>query len=125
MKLGKVNIGDALSRIDDYWSPRIGGTINDFQLKLVKLQGEFHWHHHDVEDELFLVVQGRLLMKLEADNGGDIVIEPGEFLVVPHGVRHCPVALTDEVHLMLLEPATTVNTGEVVNERTVRELKSI
>ena len=123
--LQKVNLTEAFAAIPDFWSPRIGGDVGTCQLKLAKFQGEFHWHHHEREDELFLVIKGRLLMRLKAENGGDIVVEEGEFLLVPHGVEHCPVALSDEVHCVLLEPHTTVNTGNVVNDRTVRVLKSL
>jgi quercetin dioxygenase-like cupin family protein len=95
------------------------------QVKLVKLKGEFHWHHHELEDELFLVIKGTLFMRLQASEGGDITLEEGEFLVVPKGIEHCPVAITDEVHCLLFEPRSTLNTGNHVNERTRRELKNI
>jgi mannose-6-phosphate isomerase-like protein (cupin superfamily) len=111
-----VNLADKLGRFAEYWSPRIVGEVNDMHVKLVKLKGEFVWHHHVTEDELFLVVGGRLRMQLR---DGDRDVGPGEFLVVPRGVEHCPRALTDEVHVLLLEPKTTVNTGNVVSERTV------
>ncbi len=111
-----VNLAEKLSRFAEHWSPQIVGEINDMQVKLVKLKGEFVWHHHEREDELFLVLAGRLRMRLR---DGDRELGPGELLVVPRGVEHCPVALTDEVHVLLLEPSTTLNTGNVVNERTV------
>jgi mannose-6-phosphate isomerase-like protein (cupin superfamily) len=95
--------------------------VNDTDVKLVKLQGEFVWHHHDREDELFLVVKGRLLMQFR---DREEWIEEGEFIVVPHGVEHRPVA-PEEVHLMLIEPRGTLNTGNVVNERTVVSLDTI
>ncbi len=114
-----VNLGEKFSRFSDYWSPKIVGEVNEMHVKLVKLQGEFVWHHHDHEDELFLVVTGRLRMRLES---GDREIGPGEFIVVPKGTEHCPVALTDEVHVLLLEPKGTLNTGNVVSERTVDTL---
>jgi mannose-6-phosphate isomerase-like protein (cupin superfamily) len=113
-----VNLAEKFSRIDDYWNPRIAGELNDSYVKLVKLRGEFVWHHHEAEDELFLVVQGRLRMQLR---DGDRDLGPGELVIVPRGVEHCPLALTDEVHVVLLEPKTTLNTGNVVGERTVRQ----
>jgi len=114
-----VNLAEKFSRFRDYWSPKIVGEVNEMHVKLVKLQGEFVWHHHDHEDELFLVVTGRLRMRLQS---GDREIGPGEFIVVPKGTEHCPVALTDEVHVLLLEPKGTLNTGNVVSERTVDTL---
>ena len=110
-----VNLSEKLSRFSEHWSPKIVGDLNDSYVKLVKLKGEFVWHHHDNEDELFLVIKGRLRMRTQE---GDYTIGPGEFIVVPHGVEHMPVA-DEEVHLMLLEPKTTLNTGNVRNERTV------
>jgi mannose-6-phosphate isomerase-like protein (cupin superfamily) len=97
------------------------GELNDFAVKAVKLKGEFVWHHHDVEDELFLVVKGTLKMRFR---DRDTVVREGELLIVPHGVEHQPIA-EEEVHLILLEPKTTLNTGNVTNERTVRELEQI
>jgi mannose-6-phosphate isomerase-like protein (cupin superfamily) len=111
-----VNLEEKFSRINDYWSPRIAGELNESVVKLVKLRGEFVWHHHEAEDELFLVVEGRLRMQLR---DGDRDLGPGEFIIVPRGVEHCPRALTDEVHVVLLEPRTTVNTGNVREARTV------
>ena len=125
MKLAKVNIAQAFAGIDEFWSPRVGGDIGHLQLKFAKFKGEFHWHHHENEDELFLVVHGRLLMKLRAEQGGDVFVDAGEYIVVPRGVEHCPVALSDEVHCLLVEPNTTLNTGNVVNEKTVRQLKTV
>ena len=116
--MDKVNIAEKFTRFADYWSPKIVGEVNDMQVKLAKLKGEFIWHHHDREDELFLVIKGRLRMRLRER---DVVIEPGEFFIVPRGVEHLPVA-EEEVHLLLLEPKSTLNTGNVVNERTVAEL---
>ena len=114
-----VNLAEKFSRFTDRWSPKIVGDVNDMHVKLVKLAGEFVWHHHEREDELFLVVAGRLRMQLR---DGDREVGPGEFIVVPKGTEHCPLALTDEVHVLLLEPKTTLNTGNVVNERTVAAL---
>jgi mannose-6-phosphate isomerase-like protein (cupin superfamily) len=114
-----VNLTESFARFSDYWNPKIVGEINDTHVKLVKLQGEFIWHHHEVEDELFLVVQGHLLMRLR---DRDLRLSEGEFVVIPHGVEHQPVA-EDEVHVMLIEPRSTVNTGEVRSERTVTTLE--
>lgn len=111
----KVNIAQKFGLFDEHWSPRIAGELNDSYVKLAKLKGEFVWHHHDEEDELFLVVKGRLLIKLR---DGDIWLDEGEFVVIPKGVEHLPVA-EEEVHVMLLEPKSTVNTGNVQSERTV------
>ena len=117
----KVNLAEKFGQFQEYWSPKIAGVVNTMHVKLVKLQGEFVWHHHDAEDELFLVVQGRLLMKLR---DGDVWLEPGEFIIIPHGVEHCQVA-PEEVQLMLFEPAGTLNTGNVENERTVAQPQTI
>lgn len=114
----KINLAERFALFSERWSPKIAGELNDFHVKLVKLQGEFVWHHHDLEDELFLVVKGRLTMQLRT---GDLVLDPGELVIVPHGVEHCPKA-DEECWVLLLEPKTTLNTGNVVNERTVREL---
>jgi mannose-6-phosphate isomerase-like protein (cupin superfamily) len=121
----KVNLAQKLSLFSDQFSPKIVGELNDFYVKLVKLQGPFVWHHHDVEDELFFVVKGALKMAVrEGGVESEIVVHPGEFLIMPHGVEHCPSA-DEETHIMLLEPKTTVNTGNVEGERTVRELQRI
>jgi len=113
----RVNLGEAIGGIGEYWSPRIAGRVNDSYVKLAKVRGEFVWHHHEEEDELFLVVKGRLLMQLR---DRDLWLEEGEFTIIPRGVEHRPVA-EEEVHLLLFEPTTTVNTGEEVNERTVAD----
>ncbi len=123
-KLNKVNLTAAFATFTETWSPRIGGDINEFQIKLAKLEGEFNWHHHDNEDELFLVTRGRLRMQLRAENGGDVVLEPGEYMIVPHGVEHCPKA-EPTCEVVLLERNSTVNTGNVENERTIRDLNRI
>jgi mannose-6-phosphate isomerase-like protein (cupin superfamily) len=112
--MDKVNLAEKLARFTDLWSPKVVGRVNDFHVKLVKLQGEFVWHSHQVEDELFLVLHGALAMEFRDRT---VVVEPGEFIIVPHGVEHRPVA-QDEVHVLLLEPATTVNTGTAGGERT-------
>jgi mannose-6-phosphate isomerase-like protein (cupin superfamily) len=113
----KVNLAQKLSLFHDHWSPKIVGELNDSYVKLAKVQGEFVWHHHEAEDELFMIVKGRLLIKLR---DRDIELEPGEFVIIPRGVEHKPVA-EEEVHLLLLEPRATRNTGNVENERTVAE----
>jgi len=110
-----VNLESKLAQFSECWSPKIVGEVNDSHVKLVKLTGEFVWHHHDAEDEMFLVLKGRLRMRTPE---GDLSIGPGEFVIVPHGVEHLPVAET-ETHVLLFEPRTTLNTGNLVNERTV------
>lgn len=117
----KVNFSDKFSRFSDYWSPKIAGEINDSYIKLVKVKGEFVWHHHENEDELFLVVKGKLTIKLRDQ---DITLDEGEFVIIPRGVEHCPVA-QEEAHVLLLEPKTTLNTGNVSNERTIADLGRI
>ncbi|WP_413737153.1 cupin domain-containing protein [Sodalis sp. RH21] len=123
-KLNKVNLTAAFATFTETWSPRVGGDINEFQIKLAKFEGEFNWHHHDNEDELFFVIRGRLRMQLRAENGGDVVLEPGEYIIVPHGVEHCPKA-EPTCEVVLLERNSTVNTGNVENERTIRDLNRI
>lgn len=113
----KVNLAQKFSLFHEHWQPKIVGEVNGMHVKLAKLQGEFVWHHHENEDELFLVVKGRLVIKLR---DGDIELNPGEFVIIPRGVEHLPVA-DEEVHLMLFEPAGTLNTGNIQNERTVAE----
>ena len=117
----KVNLAEKFSLFHDLWSPKIVGELNDFHVKLAKLEGEFVWHHHDDEDELFLVIQGRLQMRFRER---DIWLDPGEFLIVPRGVDHLPVA-PEETHVLLFEPRSTLNTGNVRGERTVEELERI
>jgi mannose-6-phosphate isomerase-like protein (cupin superfamily) len=121
-----VNLAEKFTRFQDYFSPKVVGQINDFQVKLVKLKGEFVWHHHDVEDELFMVASGELPMKVRHPEGRetDETIRPGEFIIIPHGVEHMPYALV-ETHILLLEPGSTLNTGNVQNERTVAVLESL
>jgi mannose-6-phosphate isomerase-like protein (cupin superfamily) len=110
-----VNIATKFNLFKEYWSPRIACELNDSYIKLAKLKGEFVWHHHENEDELFLVIKGNLLIKLR---DRDLWLEEGEFAVIPKGVEHCPVA-EKEVHVMLLEPKSTLNTGNIQNERTI------
>ncbi|MEM1397286.1 MAG: cupin domain-containing protein [Pseudomonadota bacterium] len=119
--LEKVTLSEAFKQFDEVWSPRIGGDINDCQLKLAKFEGAFDWHRHDNEDELFLVVSGKLRMRLR---DGDVHLGPGEYIIVPRGVEHCPVA-EPTCNVVLLEPSTTLNTGNVENDRTVRSPKRI
>jgi mannose-6-phosphate isomerase-like protein (cupin superfamily) len=121
--MNAVNLKDKFSLFQEYWKPKIVGELNESYIKVVKFHGEFVWHHHANEDELFLVVSGRLRMQFRT--GGDRDIGPGEFIVVPRGVEHCPLALTDEVHVVLIEPKTTLNTGNVRNDRTVAQLERI
>jgi mannose-6-phosphate isomerase-like protein (cupin superfamily) len=117
----KVSLFEKFGSFDEQWSPRIAGEVNDAAVKLVKLKGEFLWHHHENEDEMFLVVRGRLTIRLR---GRDVVLEENEFLIVPKGVEHMPVA-AEEAWVMLFEPKTTLNTGNVVNERTVSNLERV
>jgi mannose-6-phosphate isomerase-like protein (cupin superfamily) len=120
-----VNLAEKFSSFQDCWSPRIAGEINDMYVKLAKLAGEFIWHKHDNEDEMFLVVQGVLRMKIrEEGSERELTIRPGEYLIVPKGIEHLPIA-DEEAHVVLLEPKSTLNTGDVVNERTRSELQSI
>jgi len=116
-----VNLAAKFRLFDEYWSPKIVGELNDAYVKLVKVKGEFVWHHHETEDERFFVVKGRLLLKFR---DRDVWVEEGEFVIVPRGVEHLPVA-AEETHVMLLEPKSTLNTGNVRNERTVSELDRI
>lgn len=117
----KVNLSEKFASFQEHWSPKIVGEVNDLYVKLVKFTGEFVWHHHEREDELFLVVKGRMRMRLR---DRDIEIGEGEFFIVPRGVEHMPVA-DEEAHVVLLEPKTTLNTGNVRGERTRDELERI
>ena len=114
----KVNLVRKLALFSDYWSPRIVGELNGQHVKLVKFAGPFTWHHHDAEDEMFLVVKGRFRMEFR---DRDVWLDEGEFIIVPKGTEHRPVA-DEEVCVLLFEPATTLNTGNVTNERTVETL---
>lgn len=117
----KVNLQEKFSKIQEHWSPKIAGEVNDSHVKLVKFIGEFVWHHHDNEDEMFLVTKGVMRMRFR---DGDVLVGEGEFIIVPRGVEHMPVA-EKEVHVVLFEPKTTLNTGNVRNERTLPELQRI
>lgn len=119
--LDKVNLADKFALFSEHWSPRIAGQVNDCHVKLVKLKGEFVWHHHEREEELFLVVKGEMIMRLR---DGEVRVGEGEFIVVPRGVEHMPVA-EGEAHVLLFEPAGTVNTGSAGGERTVERLERI
>lgn len=112
-----INIAETFGTIDEFWSPRIAGALNDTYLKFARLKGEFVWHRHEQEDELFLVVKGRLQIKLR---DRDLWVNEGEFVIIPHGVEHCPAA-AEEVQVLLLEPKSTRNTGDVENERTMAD----
>jgi len=116
-----VNVAAKLGSFQDLWSPKIVGELNDSYVKLAKLRGEFLWHHHDEEDELFFVVKGQLLIRLRDQ---DLWVNEGELVIIPRGVEHLPVA-EEEVHILLIEPKSTLNTGNVLNERTVRELERL
>jgi mannose-6-phosphate isomerase-like protein (cupin superfamily) len=111
----KINLAEKLSGFREHWRPKIVADVDDYHVKVAKLKGEFVWHHHENEDELFLVLKGRLRIRLR---DGDVELEPGELVVVPKGVEHCP-ASDEEVHLMLFERRGTLNTGNLRNERTV------
>ena len=119
--MDKVNVAEKFDLISDYWSPKIAAELNDSYIKLAKMKGEFVWHHHEKEDELFFVTKGRLVIKLR---DGDVRLGPGEFVVISRGVDHLPVA-EDEVHVILIEPKVTLNTGNVISDKTVTELKKI
>ncbi|MCI0330868.1 MAG: cupin domain-containing protein [candidate division Zixibacteria bacterium] len=117
----KVNLQEKFARFQEYWQPKIAGELNDSHVKLVKFKGEFVWHHHEAEDELFWVVKGRMVIKFR---DGDLTVNEGEFVIVPKGVEHMPMA-EEEVWVVLLEPKSTLNTGNVRNERTVENLEKI
>ena len=117
----KVNLTEKLDLISEYWNPALVGELNDQVVKLAKLKGEFIWHKHDAEDELFLVLRGCLLIQFRDQ---DITLQEGEFLIVPRGVEHRPVA-DQEVNILLFEPARTINTGDIRNERTKENTERI
>lgn len=113
----KVNLSEKFGLISKFWSPRIVGELNGQHVKLVKFKGDFVWHRHDLEDEMFLVIEGSLVIELRDET---VELSEGEFFIVPRGVDHKPVA-EDEVHALLFEPAATLNTGNVHNERTIEK----
>lgn len=117
----KVNLAEKMDMVSDYWNPRIAGELNGQQVKLVKFKGPFTWHHHDNEDELFLVIKGSFVMELRDRN---IELNQGEFLIVPRGVEHRPNAAA-EVEILLFEPAATLNTGNTENEFTKKDLDKV
>ena len=130
--MNKINLREKLSLIGDHWKPHVVGELNGQYLKLVKFKGPFTWHHHDNEDEMFLVVKGRFRMEYrengDASSGqagqSDVWLEEGEFMIVPRGVEHRPVA-DEEAQVLLFEPSTTLNTGNIENELTLPELEWI
>jgi len=119
--MDKVNLSEKFNLFRDHWNPRIVGEVNDCYLKVVKFKGDFVWHHHDQEDEMFMVINGSFVMKLE---DRDVELNEGEFIVIPRGVEHMPVA-DEEVEVLLIEPKTTLNTGNLKNDRTVEVLQQI
>ena len=119
--MDKINLAQNFSLFNEHWSPKIVGELNDSFIKLAKLKGEFDWHHHEQEDELFLVVKGDLIIKFRDK---DVSMKPGELIVIPKGVDHLPVA-AEEVQVMLIEPKGTLNTGNVVTEKTKEALDRI
>ena len=121
MSLNKINIAEKFNSISDYWNPRIAGELNNQYIKLVKFQGEFIWHKHDHEDEMFLVVDGSFNMELRDKT---ITLNAGEFIIIPKGVEHRPVA-PQEVQVILFEPATTLNTGDQKSDLTRYNLENI
>ena len=121
MTLQKTSLAEQLALFSDHWNPRIAGEFQGMHIRLVKLLGEFVWHQHEHEDELFIVIKGRLLLKF-LDK--DVWLDEGEFIIVPHGVEHLPVA-PEEVEVMLIESASTVNTGNVESDRTRKNLQQL
>jgi len=117
----KINIYEKLNLFNEYWSPKILGEVNESYVKIAKLKGEFVWHKHEDEDEMFYVINGKLIIKFR---NKDVILKEGEFIIIPKGFEHMPVA-EDEVHVMLIEAKTTLNTGNVINERTVDILEKI
>ena len=117
----KVNLSEKFALFAEHWSPKIAGEVGDSYVKLVKLRGEFVWHQHETEDEMFLVVKGEITIRLR---DGDVRLGEGEFLIIPRGVEHKPVA-EEEAHVLLFEPRTVLNTGDVVNELTRPELERV
>lgn len=119
--MDKVNIYEKLNLFTEHWSPKIIGEVNESYIKIAKLKGEFLWHAHENEDEMFYVLKGVLVIKFRDK---DVELREGEFIIIPKGVEHMPVA-ENEVHVMLIEAKSTLNTGEVINERTVEMLEKI
>jgi len=119
--VGKVNLAEKFTRFNEYWTPYIVGELNDSYVKVAKLKGEFVWHKHEAEDELFLVTKGRLVIKLRK---GEISLGEREFAIIPRGIEHMPIAYR-EAHVVLIEPKSTLNTGNVKDEKTVTDLGRI
>ncbi len=117
----KVNLAEKFSRFSEQWSPKVVGELNGSEVKIAKIQGEFVWHRHEEADEMFLVVKGRMTIRM---HDGDVELSEGEFFVVPRGVEHCPVA-DEECQIVMLEPKGTLNTGNVESERTVADPERI
>lgn len=125
MDVKVINLAEKFARFSEHYAPKIAGDLNDSYIKLAKLQGDFIWHHHDDEDELFLVVKGKLRMKIREDGvERELTIAPGELVVIPKGMEHLPGA-DEETHVLLIEPKTTLNTGTVKNERTREHLERV
>ena len=126
--MNTINLKEKFSQFQDYWNPRIAGALNGQYVKLVKFKGSFTWHHHATEDELFMVVKGRFRMAYRDESSGHdeetIWVEKGEMIIVPRGIEHCPVA-EEECHVLLFEPASTLNTGNTENELTRKNLARI
>lgn len=120
-KFNVVNIKEKFAKFSEYWTPKIAAELNGQQIKFAKLKGEFFWHFHENEDELFLVIKGKLIIRLREQ---DITINEGEFFIVPKGVEHLPIA-EEECHVMLIEPASTLNTGNINNDITLENLENI
>lgn len=119
--MDKVNLSEKMKLINNCWSPKILGELNDSYVKAVKLKGEFIWHRHETEDEMFFVVNGRLMIKFREK---DVILNNGEFIIIPRGTEHMPVA-EEEVQVLLIEAKTTLNTGDVKNDRTIDSLEWI
>ena len=119
--MSKVNLADKFALFDGFWEPKIAGELNNQYVKLTKLKGEFVWHHHEIEDEFFMVIKGHLTIKLR---DGDIELNEGEFYIIPKGVEHMPVA-ENEVHVLMFEPKSTVNTGSADSDKTISNLERI
>lgn len=121
-----VNLAEKFSAIGAHWSPHIVGELNGQEVRLAKLKGEFFWHRHDDEDELFLVIRGELELRVREgdDRERSFIVRPGEFIIIPRGVEHLPIA-REEVEVLLFEPASTLNTGNVTNERTKATLERL
>ena len=120
----KINFQEKLSKFSEHWTPKVIAEMNDYQFKLVKIEGEFVWHDHKEEDELFYVIKGELIMELKDPDERSVTIRPGEFIVVPRKVMHRPIA-QEEVHVMLFEPASTINTGDLDHDLTKKDLPRI